>query len=75
MVKITSALNAFDRNAFFKKVFMDVDQAAAREYLFEFIAIELIQASATTDHDRLNIEVIERVCDPMEEVGVIVSRQ
>ena len=50
---------------------MDVNQATAREYLFEFIAIELIQAGATTDNHGFDVEVVQCVGNPMEKDPII----
>ena len=50
---------------------MDVDQAAAREYLFEFIAIELIQAGAATDDYGFDVEVVQCVGNSMEKDPII----
>jgi len=71
VVKIPSALDPFNGDPFFQKIFMDVDQTATREDFLELVAIELIQARTATDHDRLDIEVIQCVCDSMKKNTVI----
>ncbi|MDT4852046.1 hypothetical protein FQZ97_862640 [compost metagenome] len=71
MVHVAHALRALEFDALFEQVLVDVDQAATREDLLELVARELVVAGATTDHHRLDIQVVQRVGDPVEQHPVV----
>ena len=58
-------------DAFFQQVFMDVHNAAAREYFVEFVALQLVVASAAADHHGLDVEVIQCVGHTVEQHPVV----
>ncbi len=50
---------------------MDVHDATPRENLLELVTLKLVVASATTDHDGFDIEIVECVGDTMEQHAVV----
>ena len=50
---------------------MDVHDPAAGKDLVEFVALQLIEAGAAADHDGLDVQIIERGRDAMEQHPVV----
>jgi hypothetical protein len=50
---------------------VDVEQAAAREDLLELVFLQLVHAGAAGDDHRLDVEVVQRVGDAVEEHAVV----
>ena len=50
---------------------MDVDDAAAGEYLVELVALQLVIARATAHHHGFDVEVVQRVGHPVEQHPVV----
>ena len=71
VIHVAGAGHAFEAHAFFHQEFMDVEDAAAREDAIEFVFLELVVAGAARHHHRLDVEVIERVGDPVKEHPVV----
>ena len=59
------------RDAFFKQVLMNINDSAAGENALELIPLQLVIARTATDHHGLDIQVIERVRDTMEQNTVV----
>ena len=70
VVHITHALHAVELDAFFKQILVDVEQPAAGKDLVELVLLQLIHARAARHDDGLDIEVVERVRDAVEEHAV-----
>ena len=60
MVKVLLADNAIYLDAFLHQIFVDVDDAAAGEDVLKTVLQQLIVASAATDHNCLDIQVVKR---------------
>ncbi|MNJ56250.1 hypothetical protein D3C77_517860 [compost metagenome] len=71
VIHVAHALGAFQLDALFQQILVDVDQTAAREDLVELIARQLVVAGAATDHHRLDVQVVQRIGDPVEQHPVI----
>src|SRR5690606_21682376 len=63
--------HAVDVDAFLEQVFVDVDQSAAREDPVEFVAGQLVIAGAATYHHGLDIQVVKRGGQAVEEHAVV----
>ena len=50
---------------------MDVEQTAAGKNLFEFILLQLVHASTARHHHRLDVQVVERVREAVEQHPVV----
>ena len=59
------------RDIFLKQVLVDVDDAAAGEYFVELVALQLVIASAATDHHGLDVQVVERVGHTVKQHTVV----
>src|SRR5262249_23730559 len=56
---------------FLQQVLVDVNEPRARKDLVELITRELVVARTTTDDDRLDIEVVQRIRNPVKENPVV----
>ena len=71
MVHVAGAADAFELDALFHQVFVDVEQAAAGKDLLELVLLQLIHAGPAGDDDRLDVEIIQGVGNPVEEHPVV----
>ena len=58
-------------NALFQQILMDVDDAAAREYFVELVALQLVVASAATDHHGFDVQVVQGIGYTVKQYAVI----
>ena len=65
------AARAAERDALLEQVLVDVDDPAAGEDLLELVALQLVVAGAAADHHGLDVEVVERVGDAVEQHPVV----
>ena len=66
-----AALAGRQRDALLEQVLVDVDDAAAGEDVFELVALQLVVAGAAADHHGLDVEVVQRVGDAVEQHPVV----
>jgi hypothetical protein len=64
-------LTPFQLDALFHQVLVDVEQAAAGEDLLELVLLQLIHAGAAGDDHRLDVEIVQRVGNAVEEHAVV----
>ena len=50
---------------------MDIKQPAARKDLFEFVLLQLIHACAARNDHRLDVQIVERISDAVEQHAII----
>ena len=70
MVQV-AALLARELDAFFQQQLVNVDDPAARENLVEFVALQLVETGAATHHHGLDVQVVQRVRDSVEQNPVV----
>ena len=71
VVHVTRPGDAFELHAFFEQVFVDVQEAAARENLLELVFFQLIHARAARHDDGLDVEIVERGREAVEQHPVL----
>src|SRR5690606_22324858 len=71
VVHVAHALGAFQFDAFFQQVLVDVDQAAPREYFLKLVACQLVVAGATADHHRLDVKIVKGGSHTVEQHAVV----
>jgi hypothetical protein len=71
VVHVAGAGDALELEALLHQVFVDVEQPAAGEDLLELVLLQLIHAGAAGHDHRLDVEIVERVGDPVEEHPVV----
>ena len=71
VVHVAHALDAFELHALLHQVLVDVEQAAAREDLVELVLLQLVHARAARHDHGLDVEVVERVGDAVEQHAVV----
>ena len=71
MVHVAHAVHALERNALLHQVFVNVEQAAARKDLVEFVFAQLILTSAARHDHGLDVEIVERVRDAVKQHAVV----
>ena len=71
VVHVARAFDAVELDALFQQVLVDVEQAAAGEDLLELVFLQLIHAGAAGDDHRLDVEVVQRVGDAVEQHAVV----
>ena len=58
-------------DAFFQQVFVDINDAAARKNLVELISLQLVVTGSAAHHHRLDVQVVQRVGNPVEQHPVV----
>ena len=71
VIQVLTLLCGIQRDALLQQVLVDIHNAAARENFVELIALQLIVASATTDHHGFDVQIIQRVRHTMEQHPVV----
>ena len=71
VVQVACTVFTLQADTLLHQVFVDVEQAATREYSVEFIFQQLIHAGATTDDHSLDVEVVQCVRDTMKQHAVL----
>ena len=71
VVEVLLTFHAVQFHAFFEQVFVDVDDAAAREDVFKTVFFELVVAGAAADDDGFDVEIIQGVGHAVEGDAVV----
>src|SRR5882762_4718204 len=71
MIHVAGPGDIFQPHSLLQKVLVDVHDLGARKYTLEFIPLELIEAGSAADHDGFDVEVVERVGDPVKQHTVV----
>ena len=58
-------------DALLKQVLVDVNDPTTREDTIKLITLQLVIAGATTHHDRLDVKIVQRVSNAMEQHAVV----
>jgi hypothetical protein len=70
VVHVLRALDAVEPDALLVQPFVDIHQPAAGEDLAEFVLQQLVHAGAAGHHHGLDVEVVQRVGDAVEQHAV-----
>ena len=71
MVHVSHSFHTLQIDVLLEQVFVDVEQAAAGEYLVELVFQQLVHAGPARHDHRFDVEIVQRVRDAMEQHAVV----
>ncbi len=71
VVEVATTCRVAKRDAFFQQVFVDINDAATREYLVKLVALQLVVTGAAAHHHGLDVHVVQRIGHAVEQDAVV----
>ena len=71
MVQVGTCVGLAQAHVFFQQILVDIDDATAREYLLELVALQLVVTGAAAHHHGANVQIVQGVGNPMKQHPVV----